>query len=257
MTPETTLPRLTLLGLPLDPVTLDAALARFEGWLATPRTPHTVVTLNPEFIMQARTEDAEVANQAAGGESPFTRAMQQADLVTADGVGIVWAARQLLKVEVPRAPGFDLAAGLMARRGADLRVFFLGSRPGVAEAAAAKARAQYGIQVAGVHHGYFGPDDDARVAHLVGASGADLLLTGMGAGRQEIFNEQWRMTLAAPVLLGCGGVLDVLAGAAQLAPAWTRRLGVEWVWRVAGDRKRWGRAPRLARFVALVRRQAR
>ena len=252
MTPDQTPTRLTLLGLPLDPVTLDAALSRFEGWLDEPRTPHTVVTLNPEFIMQARKEDAE-----QGGESPFTRAMRQADLVTADGVGIVWAARQLLRVEVPRAPGFDLATGLMARRGSRLRVFFLGSRPGVAEAAAARAQAQYGIQVAGVHHGYFTADDDARVAHLVGASGADLLLTGMGAGRQEIFNEQWRMTLAAPLMLGCGGVLDVLAGTAQLAPTWTRKLGVEWVWRVAGDRKRWGRAPRLARFVALVKAQPR
>ena len=58
-------------------------------------------------------------------------------------------------------------------------------------------------------------------------------------------------------MLGCGGVLDVLAGTAALAPAWTRRLGVEWVWRVVGDRRRWGRAPRLARFVGLVLRQSR
>ena len=249
--------RLSLLGLPLDPVTLDQALDQLEGWITDPgRAPHTVVTLNPEFIMQARGEDAGPgAKDGAGGE--FTRAMRRADLVTADGVGIVWAARRLLARNVPRAPGFDLATGLMRRRGAGLRVFFLGSKPGVAEAAAAAARSGYGIEVAGVHHGYFGPEDDARVAGLVAASGADLLLTGMGAGRQEIFNETWRGVLKVPVMLGCGGVLDVLAGAATLAPAWTRRLGVEWIWRVAGDRRRWGRAPRLARFVALVLRQPR
>ena len=242
--------RLTLLNLPLDPVTLDQALDMFEGWLDTqPRSPHTVVTLNPEFIMQARGEDAQ-----QGGESEFTRAMRGADLITADGVGIVWAARRLLGAKVPRAPGFDLATGLMKRRGSALRVFFLGSRPGVAEAAAAAAVRDFGIQVSGVHHGYFGAEDDARVAALVGESRADMLLTGMGAGRQEIFNAQWRTALGAPVLLGCGGVLDVLAGTAQLAPDWTRKLGVEWVWRVGGDRKRWGRAPRLARFVALVSR---
>ncbi|TSA87332.1 WecB/TagA/CpsF family glycosyltransferase [Deinococcus detaillensis] len=257
-----TRPRLTLLDLPLDPVTLDQALERLSVWVQPgQRSAHTVVTLNPEFIMQARAEDAQTAmtqaatNQAAA-PSAFTQAMQQADLVTADGVGIVWAARKLLGQEVPRAPGFDLTSGLMAKHGSALRVFFLGSKPGVAEAAAAAAVSRYGIQVAGVHHGYFDTSEDQRVAELIRASGADLLLTGMGAGRQETFNEYWRGVLGVPVMIGCGGVLDVLAGSAQLAPVWTRKLGVEWIWRVVGDRKRWGRAPRLARFVLLVNRQA-
>ena len=242
--------RLDLLGFPLDPVPLEQALDLLGGWITSAptsgaRTPHTVVTLNPEFIMQCR----------AGGPltSEFAQAIGKADLVTADGVGIVWAARQLLGVEVPRAPGFDLTVGLMKRHGAELSVFFLGAKPGVAEAAAQKAHEQYGVRVAGVHNGYFGVDDDLRVAELVRDSGADLLLTAMGAARQEIFNEYWRDVLNVPVMMGVGGVLDVLAGTANLAPAWTRRLGVEWVWRVAGDRKRWGRAPALARFVGLVR----
>jgi N-acetylglucosaminyldiphosphoundecaprenol N-acetyl-beta-D-mannosaminyltransferase len=241
--------RLDLLGHPLDPVSLEAALDLLSSWIAGPREPRTVVTLNPEFIMQCRSGDAQAAE--------FTQAIAKADLVTADGVGIVWAARQLLGVEVPRAPGFDLSAGLMQRHGAGLSVFFLGAKPGVAEIAAQKAHEQYGVRVAGVHHGYFETAEDARVAALVGASGADLLLTAMGAARQEIFNEYWRGVLNVPVMMGVGGVLDVLAGTANLAPAWTRRMGVEWVWRVVGDRKRWGRAPALARFVALVRQEKR
>jgi N-acetylglucosaminyldiphosphoundecaprenol N-acetyl-beta-D-mannosaminyltransferase len=242
-------PRLSLLGHPLDPVSLDAALDVLSGWIAGSRAPHTVVTLNPEFIMQCRSGDALAAE--------FSQAIDRADLVTADGVGIVWAARQLLGVEVPRAPGFDLSAGLMQRHGSGLSVFFLGAKPGVAEIAAQKAHERYGIKVAGVHHGYFGKDEDARVAALIGTSGADLLLTAMGAARQEIFNEYWRGVLNVPVMMGVGGVLDVLSGTANLAPAWTRRLGVEWVWRVAGDRKRWGRAPALAKFVGLVRQEKR
>lgn len=238
-----------MLGHPLDPVPLPAALDILSGWIAGPREPHTVVTLNPEFIMQCRSADP----QAAG----FTQAIAKADLVTADGVGIVWAARQLLGAEVPRAPGFDLSTGLMQRHGAGLGVFFLGAKPGVAEAAAHKAHEQYGVKVAGVHHGYFDSSDDARVAALVGTSGADLLLTAMGAARQEMFNEYWRGVLNVPVMIGVGGVLDVLAGTASLAPDWTRRLGVEWLWRVAGDRRRWGRAPALAGFVGLVQREKR
>ena len=130
-------------------------------------------------------------------------------------------------------------------------MFVLGAKPGVAEVAAQNAHERYGVRVAGVHNGYFDPAEDARVAALVGGSGADLLLTAMGAARQEIFNEYWRGVLNVPVMMGVGGVLDVLAGTASLAPDWTRRLGVEWLWRVAGDRRRWGRAPALAGFVGL------
>ncbi|GGM01916.1 WecB/TagA/CpsF family glycosyltransferase [Deinococcus aerophilus] len=233
--------RLRLFDLPLDVITLPATLDLLGGWLADEaRAPHTVVTLNPEIIVQSRTHPE------------FVRAVQDADLVTADGVGIVYAARQLRGEEVPRAPGFDIVKGLMQRHGADLSVFFLGAKPGVAEVAAQNAAREYGVTVAGVHHGYFGPEDDERVARLVAASGAGLLLTAMGAGRQEVFNQQWRGVLGVPVMIGCGGVIDVLAGTADLAPAWTRRMGVEWIWRVAGDRKRWNRAPRLLQFVQMV-----
>ncbi len=75
----------------------------------------------------------------------------------------------------------------------------------------------------------------------------------MGAPRQETFNQYWRQVMNVPVMIGCGGTIDVIAGTAQLAPAWTRRMGVEWIWRVAGNRSRWNRAPRLLKFVRLVR----
>lgn len=238
--------RLTLFDLPLDIVSLEQTLNILGGWMFhAPRAPHTVVTLNPEFIVQSRTQP------------DFVRAMQQADLVTADGVGIVYAARQLTGTEVPRAPGMDIVRGLMARHGKELRVYFLGAKPGVAEQAAQNAAKEYGIQVAGVHHGYFGPDEDQRVAELIAAAQPHLLLTCMGGGRQEIFNQYWRQVLNVPVTIGCGGVIDVLAGTAQLAPEWTRKMGVEFVWRIASDRKRWGRAPKLAQFVQMVQAEKR
>ncbi len=238
--------RLELFGLPLDPVTLEEAADRVGVWLfAEAPTPHTVVTLNPEFVVQARTD------------APFADAIRKADLVTADGVGIVWAARQMLGQEVPRAPGFDLTSELMRRHGERLRVFFLGGRPGVPELAAQTARERYGVTVAGTHHGYFKPDEDAQIAALVRDAQPHLLLTGMGAPRQELFNEGLRGALQVPVIMGIGGTLDVLAGTADLAPAWTRRMGIEWLWRVGLDRRRWNRAPRLWRFVRLVRRERR
>lgn len=244
--PPTTPARLDLMGFPLDPLDLAQAADRIGAWLSDPaRTPHTVITLNPEFIVQAQTDER------------FARSLRAADLSVADGVGVVWAARQLLGQDVPRAPGFDLTAELMRRHGPALRVYFLGGRPGVAEQAAARAAQEYGVTVAGVQHGYFQPDEDARIANAVRDAAPHLLLTGMGAPRQENFNQDWRQIMGVPVCMGIGGTLDVMSGTVQLSPEWTRKAGVEWVWRVFGDRKRWGRAPRLARFVQLVRAEKR
>lgn len=246
MTSSVPTQRLNLFDLPLDIISLEQTLERLSQWMFQgPRAPHTVVTLNPEFIVQSRTQP------------DFVRAIQQADLVTADGVGIVYAARQLCGAEVPRAPGMDIARGLMQRHGPELRVFFLGAKPGVAEQAAQNAAREYGIVVAGVQHGYFGPDEDQRVAEAIRDAQPHLLLTGMGSGRQELFNQYWRQVLNVPVMIGCGGVIDVLAGTAQLAPEWTRKLGVEFVWRIASDRSRWGRAPKLAQFVQMVQAEKR
>ncbi len=92
MTSQSSRQRLKLFDLPLDVITLDQTLDQLGEWIfKTPRAPHTVVTLNPEFIVQSRTQPE------------FVAAMQKADLLTADGVGTVWAAQQLTGVEVPRA----------------------------------------------------------------------------------------------------------------------------------------------------------
>ncbi|MBW6455086.1 MAG: WecB/TagA/CpsF family glycosyltransferase, partial [Trueperaceae bacterium] len=140
----------------------------------------------------------------------------------------------------------------MARGGGELGVYFLGGRPGVAEAAAAAARRRWGTRVAGAHHGYFDHETEgAAVAREVRRSGAQLLLAGLGE-RQEVFLDAQRDTLGVGAMIGVGGTLDVLAGVARRTPAWTRRWGVEWAWRVGLDPARWHRLPRLLRFIGLA-----
>ena len=229
--------RLEILGLPLDPVGFAEALARIEGSLARPGLD-PVVTLNPELVVRAQ------------GDPELVRAVRRASLVTADGVGILWAARRLYGVRLAeRVTGVELTEALLARGGAGLSVFFLGGRPGVAERAAENARARWGVRVAGTHHGYF--EDEEAVVRAVARAAPDLLLVGLGE-RQEKFVEAHREALGARVALSVGGTLDVLAGAARRAPAWTRRLGLEWAWRVGTDPRRWRRGWRLVRFWYLV-----
>jgi len=111
--------------------------------------------------------------------------------------------------------------------------------------------------VAGFHHGYFDQQRDADgVVAMVASSGAQLVLAGLGE-TQERFLHAHRNAWGAGVLMGVGGTLDVLAGVAHRTPTWTQALGVEWAWRIASDRRRWHRLPRLGRFVMLALREGR
>lgn len=229
----------SVLGFPVHPVDLAAASAWVVQAARRSEAPRLVVTLNPELVVRAR-EDAALA-----------AVLRRADLSVADGVGLVWAARRRGIVLPGRVPGVDLAFATLAAS-PTLRVFLLGGRPGVAEAAARMARERWGTVVVGTHHGYFDPaSDGAAVAAAVGASDAQLVLAGLGEGQERFLDDQ-RAILGAGVLIGVGGTLDVLAGTARRTPAWTRRMGIEWAWRVGLDRARWHRAPRLWRFVRLA-----
>jgi N-acetylglucosaminyldiphosphoundecaprenol N-acetyl-beta-D-mannosaminyltransferase len=234
------LPKRQVLGYALAEATLEETASWCLEAVKDPR-PKLLVTLNPEIIVQAREN------------SRLQEALLCADLTVADGVGVLWAARQL-GVSLPeRVPGIDLVMCVLARGGEDLRVFFLGAKPGVAARAAKRAEALFGTTVAGAQHGYFKrPDEVPEVVQRIAESGATLLLAGLGEG-QELFLHEHRSELKVPLMIGVGGSLDVLAGEARRTPAWTRRAGLEWAWRVGFDPKRWKRAPRLLAFVRLVR----
>jgi len=241
----TTLPTpLTVLGHALHPVDLEQAAAWILASLDAP-APRLVVTLNPEIIVRARHDE------------DLARALARADLTVADGVGVLWAAQRVGQRLPGRVPGVELAFAVMARGGPSLRVALLGGRPGVAEHAAREAARRWGVTVTTSGHGYF---DHGREAATVAAEVAEgrphLLLAGLGEG-QELLLDRYREAWGARVLIGVGGTLDVLAGVAKRTPGWTRRLGLEWAWRVGLDPARWHRIPRLLAFVRLAVRERR
>ena len=235
----------TVLGHALHPVDLDQAAAWILAASQEEGAPRLVVTLNPEIIVRAR-HDPDLA-----------RALARSDLTVADGVGVLWAAQRAGQHLPGRVPGVDLAFTVMARGGPTLRVALLGGRPGVAERAAHEAARRWGVTVTAARHGYF---DHAREGPTVAAEVAEgrphLLLAGLGEGQERVL-DRYREAWGVPVMIGVGGTLDVLAGIAKRTPAWTRRLGLEWAWRVGLDPARWHRIPRLLTFVRLVVREGR
>ncbi|MDQ7792152.1 MAG: glycosyltransferase [Desulforudis sp.] len=230
-----------ILGAPVASVTLDEA-AQLVNWFVKEGRPRQVVTLNPEYLYRAQVE------------RQLMDIVRQADLVTADGVGIVWAARKAGHTVPERVTGIDLLLRLAQEAGVNgWRVFLLGSAPGVAEAAGRELERRHpGLVLAGTHHGYFKSEEDEDVVAKIREARPDLLFIALGAPKQEIWGARYLGELDVPVVMGVGGSLDVLAGTVRRAPVWTQRLHIEWLARLVMDPKRWRRQLVLPKFALLV-----
>ena len=229
--------RINVLQLPLDLVDLSATLEILREWLKDPDARRTVITLNPEICVQAESDPN------------LRKAILGVDLSTPDGVGMVWALKRLTgKTLNGRSTGVDIVQELMKLEGEKLRVFFFGAKPGVAELAAENCAKKYGIHVVGTRDGYFNIEQRAGIAEEIREARADLLLTALGAPRQELFNFEFR---PAKISISVGGTLDVLAGVVERAPDWAIKYNIEWVWRII-KLGRWDRAKRLMQFATRV-----
>ncbi|MHB9148993.1 MAG: WecB/TagA/CpsF family glycosyltransferase [Thermoleophilia bacterium] len=239
---------ISVLGLPFHRVGLDEAAELVLGWASCPldgapggRT-RTALSFNPELVVRAQDDEA------------VAEALLAADLRFPDGIGVVWAAARRGVRGVERVPGIEVAERVLegaAREG--LGVYFLGAAPGVAERAAEMSAARHpGLIVAGTHDGYFSDAEIPAVVEAVRSSGAAILLVAMGAPRQELFIYRHRDELGVPVALGVGGSFDVWSGLVRRAPAWTRVVGVEWLYRLLTDPRRLRRQLALPVFARRV-----
>jgi N-acetylglucosaminyldiphosphoundecaprenol N-acetyl-beta-D-mannosaminyltransferase len=232
--------RVDILGVGFDRVALVDAVAEIEACLD--RGERTfIITANPEFVMLCR-EDPELAAIA-----------QSADLVVPDGTGAVVAARLLGDPLPGRAPGrllVDRLAAIATERG--LSVFLLGAGPGIAERAAATLRERHPkLRIAGTYAG--SAEDDADVMPRVSAAAPDIVLVAFGMPKQERWIARNFVRLpTARVAVGVGGSLDYLAGAAKAPPSIVHAIGLEWLWRLVRDPKRWRRQRVLPKFALLV-----
>lgn len=231
--------RIQVLGVGFDNMTLDQAAAEGVRLMNT-EGAHYAVTPNPEIVEACR-EDAEAAAAVNG-----------ADLVLADGIGIIYGAKILGTPLKGRVTGISFAQALMERMaGSGKSLFLLGSKPGVAEKAAENLRRQYpGLNIAGTHDGYF--QEDGPVLEAIRESGADVVFVCLGAPKQEKWMRQNGGATGAHLLVGLGGCLDVFSGEVKRAPEVFQRLGMEWLHRLVTNPSRIGRMMKLPLFLVHV-----
>lgn len=230
-----------ILTVRVDEVTFKDALARIEQFLLEDGL-HQIATINPEFVVLAQKH------------SGFHQALQQTALNVPDGVGLVWASRRLgmpLKERVTGQELVDGIAALAAKRGD--RVFMLGAREGIASRAAESLVLRHpGLAIVACYAGSPSIEEEEGIIERVNSSGANILFVAYGPPKQELWIARNSKRLDVTIAVGVGGTFDTLAGIVPRAPAWMRRSGLEWTYRLLREPRRLRRQLAIPYFMWLV-----
>ena len=222
-----------IFGITLDDFSCGAALARCETWL-NGNSFHRIATVNPEFLLRAKEDVA------------FARNLRLADLRVVDGFGIIIVSRLHGKI-IHRCSGADLMTSLLAQAEREHHpVFFAVRQDGLSsyEEIIQALRKKYPALI--VDGSVVDRHDQASAwndAHSkIRTSHATIVFSNFGAPEQEYFTESLREDPGdVRLAMGVGGSFDYLTGKIVRAPHCLRAVGLEWLWRLIQQPKRFGR----------------
>lgn len=234
--------KINILGVGFDKYSLSEFEAKFLDRLKK-RQSTLIVTANPEIVMTAKDDPSyrEIINNVA-------------DYVTADGIGIVKAARMLGKRLPERVTGYDLFTWFLDTANKDkLRVYLIGAKPEVIQAVEKKVKSEYpDIDLVGCEDGYF-KDSLETVASRIKAAQPDLVFAALGFPKQERLLAILREEGLQATMMGVGGSFDVFSGMAKRAPKAFQDAHLEWFYRLLKEPTRIGRMMVLPKFVVEVK----
>lgn len=243
--------RVDILGCPFDAISFTETVASIRDAVVGNRRLQ-VVTGNIDFVMKAKRDPS------------FAEEIWRSDLVTADGVPILWAASWLGTPLRGRVNGTDLVwkcAEISAETGC--AVALVGAGPGVTKRASQKMQERY--PEAGIYAiptpFQLGPQENAEIVEQIKAVNAKIILAALGAPKQERWLQAHLDKCGANVGIGCGSALDIICGDMPRAPHWMRENGLEWFYRMLLEPRRLGKryliedSPFIIHFIAAFARR--
>lgn len=198
------------------------------------------ITLNAEMIMLGRRDPQ------------FASALQDADLLTPDGAGVVLAL-QLQRTHILRCPGIELAEQLVSLAEQEgWTVYLLGGAAEVFDSVLTQWHERYPTLVVEGCNGYFDAEAEKEIVNQLSVLQPQLVFVGLGSPRQEYWIRQHRHLLPTATWIGIGGSLDIWAGTKERAPQWMRDRHLEWLYRLYKEPWRWRRMLALPQFAWYV-----
>jgi len=233
------LERVDILGIPVDKITEKESLERIIDFINEKKF-HLIVTINSENATKA------LENKI------FLDVIKNADLVIPDGIGIIFASKILGNKLPERIPGIDLSYKLLEiSNEKGYKIVLIGGKEGVAEGAKENLKKIFpNLNIAMTYNGYFNEDEERKIVDEIQKIEPDILLVGMGSGKQEIWiwNNREKFKNIG-VCIGVGGTLDIWAGKKKRAPKLVQNLGLEWLYRVIIEPKRIFRVLKIFNFL--------
>jgi exopolysaccharide biosynthesis WecB/TagA/CpsF family protein len=227
--PAASWPRSRLLNVWVDNLSMKQLMERLDAGI--------VFTLNPDHLYHLqRNRD-------------FYTAYRQADFITSDSKYVYWGLGWIGRRIQEKVSGSDIVPAYCAyhRDNPAVRVFMLGAAPGIAQRALEVINAREGREVVvGAHSPSMNFVNDEReiaeVIRIINDSGATCLIIGLGAPKQEIWITRYRAAMPkVKIYMGVGATIDYEAGAVKRAPRWMTRIGLEWLYRITTEPRRYWR----------------
>lgn len=232
--------RSVILGIPIDHVNMSVALDRIIAMVEqykTDREARLVATANVDFIVNAhdrkRGDDAQ----------ELLSVLRNAEMVTADGMPLVWLSQMLGKPLEERVTGADMVPALAekaAREGKS--IYFFGGINGSAKRTAQILKERHPhLKVAGYSNPMIDLNDEIEnkieIARI-NITEPDILLIALGNPKQELWFNRYKRYIKVPVSMGIGGTFEFISGVTSRAPVWMQKVGLEWIYRMSQDPKR-------------------
>lgn len=230
----------TFLDVRVDNITMDETVEGISRAIQD-KKPYSVVTVNPELVMAARTN------------SVFKTLIKNAGCVTPDGVGLLIMGKLTGRPLKQRVTGVDLCDRLAEKAEKEgWNIYLLGAGPGVARQAAANLQKKYPkLKIVGASSADPDPISANDIKNDIISAKPDILLVAYGSPTQELWIDTYRKAFDPLVTIGVGGSFDFIAGSTKRAPKWIQTIGLEWLWRLILQPSRFRRMLVLPKFAIL------
>jgi N-acetylglucosaminyldiphosphoundecaprenol N-acetyl-beta-D-mannosaminyltransferase len=218
-----------VLGVRVDAVQIPDVVRRMSGWIEEGQHGHYVAVTGMHGMVEARQNEK------------FKSILNQASLVVADGMPLVWIGRRHGFKMGRRVYGPELMETFCRDTGGRYTHFFYGGATGVAHYLGEVLGGRFGIRVVGSYSPPFRPLHAAEVHELAGlieCARPDVLWVGLSTPKQEAWMAEYRNLLKVPVMIGVGAAFDFLSGRTSQAPFWMREHGLEWLFRLITEPRR-------------------
>ncbi|MBD2777341.1 WecB/TagA/CpsF family glycosyltransferase [Iningainema tapete] len=242
------LPNQRVLDFPITALRFDEQIQTILKW-AKAKESRTVCVANVHMLMEAY------------WNPEFANVLKNADLVTPDGMPLVWMMRLLGAHQQDRVAGMDIFQALCQfAQTMDISVFFVGSQTEILSRMRKRIGEEFPhLKIAAMEPLPFRPltpDEDEALIRRINSSGAGLVLVSLGCPKQESWMAEHQGKIQA-VMIGIGGVFPVYAGIQKRAPRIVRNLGLEWLYRfIQEPRRLWRRyAQTIPPFIWLALKQ--